>query len=404
MNLNTKQESLGISLLTYSTKPRGGVVHTLELAEHLQKMGHQVHIFALGKDEQGFFRSTSFPFTLIPCKMGEQNESLDIRIERFIDTYFQFLIHHSHTPFDIYHAQDCVSANALWKASEKGLCSFFIRTIHHIDDFVTPRLIQCQKDSIYKPNYRIVVSEYWKDRLRSEFGLDSHRIYNGVNINRFRPPTEIQRNNAKKKFDVNGKTVFLSIGGIEPRKNSIRLLRAFDSARRRLLTKGMESVLVIAGGETLFDYTPYRTEFFDCLDDSDLEVGKDLLLLNTVEDEEIPKLYHAADSLLFPSVKEGWGLVVLEAMASGLPVLTSDIPVFKEYLQHRKNAIMVNAEDESSIESGIVNLAKDVELQQRLSSSGPTTAKLYSWERTAKEHLEYYYELISEISGQPVAE
>ena len=46
MNLNTKQESLGISLLTYSTKPRGGVVHTLELAEHLQKMGHQVHIFA----------------------------------------------------------------------------------------------------------------------------------------------------------------------------------------------------------------------------------------------------------------------------------------------------------------------------------------------------------------------
>ncbi|SUZ55844.1 uncharacterized protein METZ01_LOCUS8698 [marine metagenome] len=128
------------------------------------------------------------------------------------------------------------------------------------------------------------------------------------------------------------------------------------------------------------------------------------MLLNTVEDEEIPKLYHAADSLLFPSVKEGWGLVVLEAMASGLPVLTSDIPVFKEYLQHRKNAIMVNAEDESSIESGIVNLAKDVELQQRLSSSGPKTAKLYSWERTAKEHLEYYYELISEISGQPVAE
>ena len=103
MNLNTKKESLGISLLTYSTKPRGGVVHTLELAEHLQKMGHQVHIFALGKDEQGFFRSTSFPFTLIPCKMCEQNESLDIRIERFIDTYFQFLIHHSNTPVSYTH-------------------------------------------------------------------------------------------------------------------------------------------------------------------------------------------------------------------------------------------------------------------------------------------------------------
>ena len=122
MKINTRQESLRIALLTYSTKPRGGVVHTLELAEQMHKMGHQVHIFALGKDDQGFFRSTSFPFTLIPCKMGEENESLDTRIERFIDTYFQFLIRHTHNPFDIYHAQDCVSANALWKAYEKGLC------------------------------------------------------------------------------------------------------------------------------------------------------------------------------------------------------------------------------------------------------------------------------------------
>ena len=140
------------------------------------------------------------------------------------------------------------------------------------------------------------------------------------------------------------------------------------------------------------------------INDSNLEIGKDLLLLNTVEDEEIPKLYHAADSLLFPSVKEGWGLVVLEAMASGLPVLTSDIPVFKEYLQHRKNAIMVNAEDESSIASGIETLAIDMKLKQQLSSSGPKTAKLYSWERTGEEHIEYYYKLISEISSQPFIE
>ena len=178
MDGNNRQESLRIALFTYSTKPRGGVVHTLELAEHIQNLGHDVHIFALGKDEQGFFRSTSFPNTFIPCAMGEKNESLDNRIERFIDTYFQFLVTHLQTSFDIYHAQDCVSANALWQASEKGLFSFFIRTIHHVDDFVTPRLIQCQKDSIYKPDYCLVVSEYWKDRLMSEFGVDSHIIYN----------------------------------------------------------------------------------------------------------------------------------------------------------------------------------------------------------------------------------
>ena len=395
MNVDNRQRLLRIAFFTYSTRPRGGIVHTLELAEHIQDLGHDVHVFALGKDEKGFFRPTSLPSTFIPCIMGERDESLDDRIQRYIDTYYQFLVNHLETSFDIYHTQDCVSANALWHASEKGLFPFFIRTIHHVDDFVSPRLIQCQKDSIYRPEHRLVVSKYWKARLMSEFGVDSHIIHNGVDINRFRPPTDVQRKGARKKLDVSGKTVFLSIGGIEPRKNSIRLVTAFNSARRQLLAQGLDPILLIAGGETLFDYTPYRTEFFGWLHDSELEIGKDILLLGTVEDEQIPELYHAADGLLFPSVKEGWGLVVLEAMASGLPVLTSDIPVFKEYLQHEENAIMVSAEDESSIAAGIEKLAIDLKLKQRLASSGPKTAELYSWESTAKAHLEYYYELLS---------
>ena len=122
---------------------------------------------------------------------------------------------------------------------------------------------------------------------------------------------------------------------------------------------------------------------------------RDRLLLDTVEDEQIPELYHAADGLLFPSVKEGWGLVVLEALASGLPVLTSDISVFKEYLRHEENAFMVNAEDDSSIAFGIEKLAVDLPLKQRLVSFGPKTAELYSWENTAKAHLEYYYDVLS---------
>lgn len=404
MNGNSQQRPLRIAFFTYSTRPRGGVVHTLALAEHIQDLGHDVHIFALGKDEKSFFRPTSVPSTFIPCAAGKKDEPLDDRIQRYIDTYFQFLVDHLETSFDIYHSQDCVSANALWHASEKGFISSFIRTIHHVDDFVSPRLIQCQKDSIYRPEHRLVVSKYWKERLTSEFGVDSHIIHNGVDIGRFRPPTDSQRKVAREKLAISGKTVFLNIGGIEPRKNSIRLVMAFCSAKRRLSTQGLDPVLLIAGGETLFDYTPYRTRFFEWVHDSELEIGKDIVLLEVVKDEQIPELYHAADGLLFPSVKEGWGLVVLEAMASGVPVLTSDIPVFKEYLRHEDNAIMVNAEDESSIASGIEKLATDAELKQRLVSSGPNTAALYSWERTAKAHLEQYYELLSAKSKTIVSE
>ena len=207
-------------------------------------------------------------------------------------------------------------------------------------------------------------------------------------MNRFRPPTDLQREVARKKLDVSNKTVLLNIGGIEPRKNSIRLIMAFCLAKHQLSKKGLDPVLLIAGGETLFDYTPYRTRFFDWLNDSELEIGKDIVLLEVVKDEQIPTLYHAADGFLFPSVKEGWGLVVLEAMASGVPVLTSDIPVFREYLRHEENAVMVNPKDESSISSGIMKLVTNANIKQRLASSGPKTTRLYTWQKTARAQME----------------
>ena len=395
MDGNNKQDSLRIALFTYSTKPRGGVVHTLALAEHIHGLGHNVHIFALGKDETGFFRPSLVPSTFIPCEAGKKDEPLDDRIQRYIDTYSKFLVEHLDARFDIYHSQDCVSANALWHASEKGLISSFVRTIHHVDDFINPRLIQCQKDSIYRPQHRLVVSQYWKDRLALEFGVESKIIHNGVDMNRFCPPTDLQREIAREKLDVSNKTVLLTIGGIEPRKNSIRLVMAFCLAKRQLSKKGLAPVLLIAGGETLFDYTPYRTRFFNWLNDSELEIGKDIILLDVVEDEQIPTLYHAADGFLFPSVKEGWGLVVLEAMASGVPVLTSDIPVFREYIRHGENAVMVNPIDESSIASGIMKLITDSEIKKHLAFSGPETTTLYTWENTARAHLKEYYSLLS---------
>lgn len=396
MNGNNRYPNLRVALFTYSTRPRGGVVHTLALAEQIQRLGHEVHIFALGKDEKGFFRPTSVPSTFIPCIIGNKEESLDDRIQRYIDTYFEFLTNHLEASFDIYHSQDCVSANALWLANKKALIPSFIRTIHHVDDFVSPRLIQCQNDSIYKPEHRVVVSKYWQKRLVSEFSVDSHVIYNGVDIIRFSPPTDEQRTSARKKLDVSGKTVFLNIGGIEPRKNSTNLIMAFNLAKDQLLKEGLDPILIIAGGETLFDYSPYRTQFFELLDKSDLKIGKEILLLDVVGDDQIPELYHAADGFLFPSIKEGWGLVVLEAMASGLPVLTSDIPVFKEYLKHDENAIMVTPEDPLSIATGIIRLGVNKSLRRNLALSGLKTAELYSWERTSKEHLNYYYEILSQ--------
>jgi glycosyltransferase-like protein len=391
------QNPLRVALFTYSTKPRGGVVHTLSLAEQLQALGHEVHIFALGKDQQGgFVRPTAVPFTLIPTEATTEDEPLDERIQRYIETYYQFLSHHRPASFDIYHAQDCISANALWRAREEGLLSWFVRTVHHIDDFTSPVLIECQNHSIYRPDHRLVVSKYWRQRLAAEFKVDSTVIYNGVDVSRFQLANPAERAEARAQLGLGAQWVFLNIGGIEPRKNSLRLLRAFQQVRQELAAQGQAGILLMAGGDTLLDYAPYRQEFYQMLDDSELQVDKDIFLLGVVPETQLPRLYQAADILTFPSVKEGWGLVALEAMAAGVPVLASDLPVFREYMHSEENALLVDPYSELAIAEGMLRLVKDNPLRQRLAAAGPITARHFSWTATGQAHVAYYRTLLAD--------
>ena len=393
--------ALRIALFTYSTKPRGGVIHTLALAEHFQELGHAVHIFALGKDQTGFFRPTTVPFTLIPIGALPDDIALDERITHYIQAYYDFLRAHQSEPFDIYHAQDCVSANALWRLRAEGRIPAFVRTVHHVDDFVSPSLIQCQNDSIYRPDQRIVVSRYWQRRLQAEFGVASEVIYNGVDLQRFHPPDAGQRDAARAALDLGDAFVVLNIGGVEPRKNTVRLLRAFERLTRELERVGRASILLLPGGETLLDHTPYRQEFLAALAASGLATAQrsDVRLLGVVADEQVPALYHAADMLAFPSVKEGWGLAVLEALASDLPVLASDLPVFREYLRHEDNALLVDPLDEAAIAAGMVRLAQDEDTRRRLAAAGRETARQFSWHTTAQAHVACYRRWLSQQPG-----
>lgn len=393
---------LRIALYTYSTQPRGGVVHCLALAEKLQALGHQVHLFALGKHGQtGFFRPTSVPFTLIPCEDRGAEEPMDERIQRYIDRYYQFLAGNPRGAFDIHHAEDCVSGNALWRLRDAGVIPAFVRTIHHIDDFTSPSLIECQERSVHRPDLKVVVSRYWQQRISQDFGVEAQLIHNGVDVGRFRPPTAAERADARAGLGIGDQFVFLAIGGVDPRKNSSNLLKAFQRVKAEGDAAGRPVALVLAGGATLLDYQAYRGEFQEELARSALRPGQDVFMLGVVSEEQVRRLYWAADALAFPSIKEGWGLVALEALASGLPVLASDIPVFREYLRHDENAILVNPAEEQSIAAGMARLCTDDELRGRLSAAGPATAREFSWEATAAAHVDLYRKGLAGVLGRP---
>jgi len=387
-------QPLKIALFTYSTKPRGGVVHTLNLAEKLQQLDNKVHVFAL-ETEKGFFRKVDVPFTLIPCPKQEFS-SMEEKIHAYIQAYIDYLSSLDEV-YDIYHAEDCISANALLEVRNRGLIKFFLRTVHHIDEFTSESLIECQLKSVIQPDYLLAVSKYWEDQLKKDYSITPARITNGVDLNRFHDGNKNKKlfELSKQKFSVSGCKVLLTIGGIEPRKNTKTTLKAFDLARSHFMNQGERLVWLLGGGETLFDYREYRKEFFHKMDNLGLKLDKDIFVLGNIPEDMIVDLYNAGDVFLFPSIKEGWGLVVLEAMASGLPVIASDIEPLTEFLEDGNNSLLKSPMDYKSFAAGIINILEDNNLNKKLVSGGKKTAEKYSWEATAESHLVIYNDILN---------
>ncbi len=383
-----------IALLTYSTKPRGGVAHTLSLAESLVELDQEVHVYALAIGNE-FFRKVDIPHTLIPCPDIEYS-SMDEKVTSYIEIYTDYLKSVANE-YDIFHAEDCISANALLNLRDFGLIDHYVRTIHHIDDFTSKCLIECQLKSIVEPDYVIAVSKFWERELRQKYSLNPTVINNGVTLKNFANTDDTETKEiAKKRFNVNGAKVILSIGGIEPRKNTITTLRAFSIARSELKTKGEKLIWLIGGGETLFDYRDYREEFFSEVENLGLELDNDIFVLGSVPEDRMRSLYNSADVFVFPSIKEGWGLVVLEAMAASVPIIASNIEPMTEYLIDEENALLISPMDYDDLAQKIMILLDNQDLQAHFVKKGLNTAKMYSWENAARKHIDYYNHILEE--------
>jgi glycosyltransferase-like protein len=376
--------TLSIAFLTYSTKPRGGVMHTVYLAEALQALGHRVCIFALAKAGAEFCRPIQCEYRLIlALPSADDVEALvKQRIQELVDYFEQ-----SSEVFDCYHAQDCISANALAILRDRHIIPHYLRTIHHIDDFNHPYLQDCQDRSIRLPDLCLCVSEYWQAQVEQHYQVKTARVTNGVDVQRFRADSAGEAE-LKQHLGLKGHPIYLTVGGIEPRKNSIALVKAFA----QVLEQSPDAQLVIAGGDTFFDFSPYREQFFDVVQKLNIPLGKSLIIPGVVSADELPILYRCADVFVFPSLKEGWGLVVLEAIASHLPVITSNQPPFTEFLTPEQ-ALLVNPHDVDALAQAMI-ASLQPEVADRLKQKSQSVLSQYSWEASARLHEQCYRQLL----------
>jgi len=380
-----------VALLTYTVKPRGGVVHTLALAEALHEAGYPVRVFALGDPAAGFYRPVRAPFTLFPAPPALP--TLEERVFASVAALADGLASQVGA-YPIMHAQDCISARAACSIRDRTIRDggraqrgpLVIRTVHHVDDFTSASLIECQQRAIIEPDRILVVSEHWRDLMRDQYGVKADVVHNGVDADLFRSADAGLAARLREAVCPEGGQLILSVGGIEPRKGSDTLVRALAALRE----SGRGPVLAIVGDHSFQDYRAYVDRVLAMLPGLGLRLGRDVVRLGTVPDAELPAWYAAADVLAFPSTKEGWGLAVLEAMSAGLPVVTSDLPVFLEYLTPGRDALVVPVDDAAALSRALAAVLDDRGLAANLSAAGLATSRRFTWSRSAEEHQVIY--------------
>jgi glycosyltransferase involved in cell wall biosynthesis len=176
----------------------------------------------------------------------------------------------------------------------------------------------------------------------------------------------------------------ISVGGIHERKNVVRLIHAFS----RLVDQwGYSGKLVITGSVS---GAPYQIKMKRLCDAAVKETGLEERVVFTgfIPDEELDSLLRRADFLVYPSLYEGFGIPVLEAMKVGTPVITSNLTAMPEVAGGA--AVLVDPYDIEQIVSQMSELLQNDKLRKELIKKGVERASHYSWERTSEQYLELY--------------
>lgn len=230
----------------------------------------------------------------------------------------------------------------------------------------------------------ITVSEHTRRdaiRLLSLSPERVHAVPHGVEeAFRPRPPDEVEAFRVARGL---AQSFFLSVATLEPRKNLAALLEAYAALRR----EEPRAWPLLIGGAVGWHASPLFERY------RELGLEDSVRFLGYLPPAELPLWYNAATVFLYPSLYEGFGLPVLEAMACGTPVLTSDASSLPEVAGQA--ALIVDPRRVQSLSQGLLDLYRDAGLRAELGQRGVTRAARYSWRATARQTLAVYERVLA---------
>lgn len=267
-----------------------------------------------------------------------------------------------------------------------------IVTIHDMMTFRYPEFLE-RKESVFYTNRIyvsvkradaiITVSNFTKEEIVELLNIPEERIrviYNGI-ASTFYPIKEKEKiEQIKAKYGVKG-PYLLFVGNIEPKKNIEKLIHACIELRNSSIYK---YPLLVVGKKSWYFKTVW--EVVQQLHAEDYSIFTDV-----VADDDLPYLYSGAELFILPSLFEGFGIPIIEAMACGIPVVASNRTSIPEITGDA--AILIDPLNVDEMAGAMYNVLSTPLLRRQLVEKGIERAKKFSWEKTARETLKLYQEL-----------
>jgi glycosyltransferase involved in cell wall biosynthesis len=279
----------------------------------------------------------------------------------------------------------------------KSVLPFFIScrsivTIHDMAPFLFPHTFP-RSHRMYlqystaragrKADLIITVSQNSKRDIMQLLNVNEdkiHVIYNGLDED-FKPVNDDTLRSVRQKYGI-GEKVILYVGTLQPRKNVDLIIKAYSKLRKE---NKIEHQLVIAGRKG------WMVRELDSLID-DLNLKEDVLFTGYIPRHELPSLYNLAEIFVYPSSYEGFGLSVLEAMACGIPVITTNKSSLPEIVGNA--GVLLNDLHEETLAEAMWTLIGSDSLRQEYRERGIAKSKKFSWTKTAEDHLRVYHSIV----------
>ncbi|UCC62303.1 MAG: glycosyltransferase family 4 protein, partial [Anaerolineae bacterium] len=266
-----------------------------------------------------------------------------------------------------------------------------VTTVHDLSTLLFPELHLQNTVEMHERKLRFVreqadcviaVSEHTRQEVIEYLGVPPERvqvIYEAA-AEHFHPIQDVYTIAATThRYGLEPGSYVLTVGTLEPRKNHTRLVGAFHLLRQQRATQGLKLVLVGRKG-WLCDDLFQRIQALGLTDD--------VIITGAIPDHDLPALMNGALVFIYPSLYEGFGLPLLEAMACGTPVIASNRSSMPEVVGDA--GLLVDPEDESALAEALMAILRDKTRRQEMSCRGIEQATRFSWKKAAKQTIRVY--------------